>query len=323
MCTALTFQSIDGTIFFGRTLDFSISIQPALYIIPKHYRWSSVTNHKQYENNFRFIGIGQEINGFPAFIEGVNDQGLAVAALYFEGYADFQLASDEKEELTTFDFVHYLLGSCQSIKQVKEKLVNKRIIGIKDPITNTVAPLHWIATDREGNCVAIEQTYNGLQIIDNPIGVFANSPTFDWHLTNLPNYMNLTTTQKEEANWGKVTLKPFSQGGGTAHLPGGFTSPERFVRMAFLKSHIVTPENNEAAIVTGFQLLGNVFLPKGIVITPKGEYDFTRYVSMINTNTGEYYFKTYNNDQIMTASLHDFDTSKPEMICLGKLINED
>lgn len=320
LCTAITFNTEQNERFFGRTLDFSLSISPSLYLISKHYEWCSSLSQKIYTDQYSFMGIGQEIHQSVAFFEGVNEKGLALAALYFEGYADFKLSTNSEEELSTFDFVHYLLGSCSSIKEIKKTLSDKRIVGLVDPITNTVAPFHWIAVDRSGACIVIEQTINGLEILDNPIGVLTNSPTFSWHLTNLRNYMNLTTKQLDQATWDQVVLKPFSQGGGTTNLPGSFTSPERFVRAAFLKTHIETPKTSDEAILSGYHILNNVFIPKGIVITPEGNVDYTKYVSMMNITTGEYYYKTYNNDQIMTASLHSFQLDEPKAICLGALL---
>ena len=127
-----------------------------------------------------------------------------------------------------------------------------------------------MATDRSGKCVVIEQTMTGLEIINNPIGVMANSPDFNWHMTNLRNYMDVSTTQQKEVYWGNVSLTPFGQGAGTIHLPGGFTSPERFVRTAFLKTHVTVPENQSDAIMTCFHIMNSVFIPKGIVLTNRG-----------------------------------------------------
>lgn len=320
LCTAITFETSQNEIFFGRTLDFSLSISPSLYLISKHYKWCSSIGQKIYMDQYSFMGIGQEIHESVAFFEGVNEKGLAIAALYFEGYANFEASPNPEEEICTFDFVHYLLGSCSTVNDIRKTLSKKRIVGLVDPITDTVAPLHWIAVDKTGACIVIEQTNKGLEILDNPIGVFTNSPNFSWHLTNLRNYMNLTTKQLEQATWDQVVLKPFSQGGGTTNLPGSFTSPERFVRAAFLKTHIEKPKSNDEAILSGYHILNNVFIPKGIVITPQGNVDYTKYVSMMNLTTGEYFYKTYNNDQIMTASLHSFQLDEPKIICLATLL---
>jgi len=223
MCTAITLQSIQGENFFGRTMDFSYPIDPGMYVIPGNYEWNSLVTMEKIINKYSFISIGQQTDGMLGFFDGVNEKGFAAAALYFEGYADYDLAIEDKEPIASLDFIHYMLGNCSSVDELKNLLEGVRIVGIPDPVTQRAALLHWIATDRSGKCVVIEQTNVGLEIIDNPIGVMANSPDFHWHMTNLRNYLSVSTTQQKEAKWGNVLLKPFSQGAGTVPLPGGFT----------------------------------------------------------------------------------------------------
>ena len=52
--------------------------------------------------------------------------------------------------------------------------------------------------------------------------------------------------------------------------------------------------------------MNSVSISKGIVITDRGTYDYTKYTDFINTNTCKYYLKTYDNDEIMTVSLCDY-----------------
>lgn len=319
MCTAISLQSLQGENFFGRTMDFSHPIEPGLWVIPRNYQWNSLATLKQYNNHFSFMAIGQETDGMLGFFDGVNERGFAAATLYFEGFADYELPLNNKEPIASLDFLHYLLGRCSSVDDVKPLLKNIQIVGVADPVTKKAAPLHWIATDKSGKCVVIEQTKTGLNVIDNPIGVMANSPNFEWHMTNLRNYMDLSTTQKKDVTWGNVSLSPFGQGAGTAQLPGSYTSPDRFVRTAFLKTHVKLPDNPIENIMTCFYLLNSVFIPKGIVITDRGTDDYTKYVAFMNTNTCEYYFKTYENDQILTASLWNYNIHGTHPVYLGDI----
>ncbi|WP_407058456.1 linear amide C-N hydrolase [Paracerasibacillus soli] len=65
--------------------------------------------------------------------DGVNEQGLAAAVLYFEGYADYDLPIDNKEAIASLDFLHYILGHCSSVDDLKALLKNIRIVGIPTP----------------------------------------------------------------------------------------------------------------------------------------------------------------------------------------------
>ncbi len=320
MCTAITLQTTRNENFFGRTMDFSYPIEPGLYIIPKGHIWQSLISSKKYTNYYSFISIGQETDNILGFFDGVNEKGFAAASLYFAGYAHYDSPEIGKEKIASLDFLHYILGHCSSIEDLQALVKNIYIVGVPDPITNTAAPLHWFVTDRSGKSVIVEQTIEGLNIHDNPIGVMANSPDFHWHMTNLRNYINISATQMENVHWGNTLLTPFGQGAGTTGLPGGFTSPERFVRTAFLKTHIPIPKNRLEAIMACFHIMNSVTIPKGIVLTSKNTYDYTIYTAFVNTNTCEYYIRTYENNQIATACLWNYCHYCTKITYLGSIV---
>jgi choloylglycine hydrolase len=321
MCTAMTLQSAENVNFFGRTMDFSYCIEPAIYKVPKNNEWINILTMQKFHDYYSFIGIGQESDGLLGFFDGVNEKGFAAAALYFAGYAcfDTQQKSFDRIPVASLDFLHYILGRCVTVEDLYDLINDISIVGIPDPVTRIVAPLHWIATDRSGRSVVIEMTKDGLMIYENSIGVMSNSPDFPWHLTNLRNYMEVSTTQSPEEFWGNVKLTPFGQAGGTLLLPGGYTSPERFVRTAYLKTHITKPINNDDMVIESFHILESVSIPKGIVITQTGAKDYTKYIAFMNTNTCEYYFKTYENPQITTVGLRNTYGFAVKPNCLGKL----
>lgn len=245
---------------------------------------------------------------------------MGVATLYFQGFANFDSLSYKKANsipIASIELVKFLLGNCADVEDVIHTLHNIDIIGVEDSITNSVAPLHWIIVDKIGKCITIEKTKKGLEVFNNPLKVLSNSPNFEWHMTNLRNYLNVSPEQLKEAKWQNVELTPFGQGAGTWGLPGDYTSPSRFVKVAFEKCFVKIPETNDEAINTCFSIMKSVTIPKGIVITKRGTYDYTQYTVFMNISTGDYYFNTYDNNQILTASINDNDSSK--IVSLGKL----
>lgn len=317
MCTALSLISKQNEVFFGRTMDFSHELNPEIYIVPKNYEWHSMIDSNVITNKYKFIGTGQNV-GKVVFADGMNEKGLGVAVLYFSGYAKFDSEINfEKQSLSNLEVVTYLLGNCESIDDVIHKLPSIQIIGVKDPITNAVAPLHWIVTDRSGDTITIEKTQNGMEVLNNPVGVLANSPNLSWHLTNLRNYLSVSPNQIEETKWDNFTLLPFSQGGGTFGLPGDYTSPSRFVRVAFQKNYLELPETREETLVSCFHLLETVSIPKGVVITSRNTPDYTQYTVFMNLNTGDYFFTTYLDTGIKKANINDYNINQVKS--LGKL----
>jgi penicillin V amidase len=76
------------------------------------------------------------------FFDGVNEKGFAAAALYFEGYANYDLPIEDKERIASLDLLHYISGRCGSVDDLQALLENISIVGIADPVTQKAAPLH-------------------------------------------------------------------------------------------------------------------------------------------------------------------------------------
>lgn len=51
-----------------------------------------------------------------------------------------------------------------------------------------------------------------MEILDNTLGVFTNSPAFSWLTTNLNNYLNLHTGAVRLVDWNNVKLRQISLG---------------------------------------------------------------------------------------------------------------
>ncbi|EHQ90481.1 choloylglycine hydrolase family protein [Desulfosporosinus youngiae] len=321
MCTAMTLKTQQGEIFLGRTMDFSYVLNPHLYTMPRNYQWSNALGTVCVRNRYSYIGVGQTIPKIT-FADGVNEMGLAAAALYFSGYAKYREpeCGAQTSQFAATELVNFLLGMCGSVEEAAFALQSVRIVGVPDAVTNSVAPLHWIVCDKKGQCLTVEQTKNGMHLLANHVGVLSNSPTFEWHMENLRNYMRAAPHQPEGITWGELVLTPFGQGGGTEVLPGGYTPPARFVRTVFQKTHVPIPQNRQEAVVTGFHILEGVSIPQGVVLTSRGTYDYTQYTVFMNTATCEYFVRTYENSQVFTAKLSRAEAEAKVPVSLGKLV---
>jgi len=169
-----------------------------------------------------------------------------------------------------------------------------------------VPPVHFVVQDRSGKAVVIEPLNKSLKIYDNPLGVLTNSPSFDWHMTNLRNYVNLSATNVPPLNLGGVTLAQFGQGSGLRGLPGDFTPPSRFVRaVAFSQSAIQSSTASEAAL-QAFHILNNFDIPYGAVRDKQGgemHAEYTTWTSASDLKNLRWYFRTYNDQSIRSVDL--------------------
>lgn len=321
MCTAISLLSRKNENVFGRTMDFHCSLDPQFAIFPAGCKWEKMSGDTC-TDRYGVAGINRHVKNRYILFDGVNEAGFAGAFLYFKDCVDFPAPSEDRssKELSTLDFLHYALGNCATLDELRELLAKFILVGIKDSMTNGVAPIHWIFTDLSGKSVVVEQTGTGIEIYEDPIGVLTNSPDFPWQMTNLRNYTQVTSGQTELTDWNGLAMEPFGQAAGTSALPGGYTSPARFVRAAFQKSHVEQPEKTQNAILTGFHILDDVSIPKGVVKTAEGSFDYTQYTTMIDLQKREYYFKTYDNPQIIKVELRPYwETEIHDMLDLGSI----
>lgn len=295
MCTAISLRAANGDMVTGRTMDFSYRLSPRFFRIPAGQRLMNQITRQPFYTRYAFMGIGQKLPELQ-LADGANEAGLSIAALYFPEYVQYDTMGKGQPCVASTDVTTLVLGLCGSVEQAVTLLKNTAIIGMKDAITHSVAPLHWLLADSSGRCVTFEKTRCGAQCHENPVGILANSPDFGWHMTNLRNYMLIAPKQSPSASWGqKITLKPFGQGGGTFSLPGDYTSTGRFVRAAWLAAHTQDIPDGTAAVNAAFHILGNVSIPKGCVVTDRASWDYTQYTVMFDLKAFRCYLKQYDD----------------------------
>ena len=96
---------------------------------------------------------------------------------------------------------------------------------------------------------------------------------------------------------------------GALGLPGDYSSASRFVRALFVKENAVSEHNESASVNQFFHILNAVAMPKGCVRTADG-FEYTRYSSCCNADSGIYYYTTYDALEIRAINMHDVDLNK-------------
>ncbi|WP_125768531.1 choloylglycine hydrolase family protein [Lapidilactobacillus wuchangensis] len=304
MCTSISYLAKNDHVFLGRTMDFGFELNGHPIAIPRHYQWQSQLG-ETYTFKYGFIGIGRKLDDY-LFADGVNEHGLAVAELYFAGEAAYaEVVPDKKGQLAAHEFIMWVLGNLSSVAEVKSASQEITLVDLPSKLLKVTSPLHFIMTDATGACIVVEPEADGLHIIDNQVGVMANSPEFPWHLTNLRNYLGLDPHSVNHRQLGDVELQSFGPGSGTFGLPGGYSSPERFVRAAYLRNTIQASTDTDANVTNLFRILDNVTIPKGAKLQTNGEMDYTQYRVVMDLTTKTVYFQPYNSLQLFAARLTD------------------
>ena len=310
MCTAITYNTNDH--YFGRNLDLEYSYKETVTITPRNYEFK-FRKAKCISNHYAIIGMAYVADNYPLYYDAINEKGLGMAGLNFPTYADYKEEKENVDNIAPFEFIPWVLSQCSNLNEVKKLLENINIAKINFSDELPVSPLHWIIADKEAS-ITVESVKDGLKIYDNPVGVLTNNPTFDIHMFNLNNYMNLSIEQPVNNFSNKLDLKPYSRGMGAMGLPGDLSSASRFVKATFTKMNSISGTSEIESISQFFHILGSVYQQRGCVHMGGDKFEITIYSSCCNMDKGIYYYKTYENSQIIAIDMNKEDLNSNELI---------
>lgn len=300
MCTAITYRTRDH--YFGRTLDLEFSYNESVTVTPRNYPFSFRTL-PALASHHAIIGMATVADGYPLYYEATNEHGLSMAGLNFPGNAHYFPPCEGKDNVTPFEFIPWILGQCKTLAEARTLLAKVNLCDIPFSEAFPLSPLHWILADRDG-AITVESVAEGLKIYENSVGVLTNNPHFDYHMTHLCDYLNLTHLPPENRFADGIDLPTYSRGMGAMELPGDLSSASRFVRAAFVKLNSVSGESEDESVCQFFHILGAVGQQRGCVQMPDGRYEITVYTSCCNTDRGIYYYTTYENSRITAVDMH-------------------
>jgi len=317
-CTGIRVTAKDGSVIYGRTLEYGLPMPTNIIVVPSGIQFTGTTkpntqNGKKWTVKYAFTGVAPY--NYQVAIDGVNSQGLAAGTFLFPNYANYpELTSkNESQAVAPWELTTYILSQFSTIDEVKKGLSDVTVVQVTAPeMNNSVPPVHYIIHDAQGNSLVIEYVNGQLKTYDDPLGVITNSPTFDWHMTNLANYINLNVNNVPAVQLNNnVDLTALGQGSGLLGMPGDFTPPSRFIRAVVFSQSTLPIETGDDGVFRVFHILNQFDIPKGSVRAKDGnqtELDYTVWTSVANLKDKKYYFRTYKNQQVRMVDLMKIST---------------
>ena len=313
-CTGITLKAEDGSTVFARTMELGGNlVQWGLAVVPRGTAYVGTTpwGSPGVKWTAKYAFTGANTFGLPHVADGVNEAGLATGVFMFAHYADYQKVAerDAGKTLAPFELATWILSNYATVAEVKEGLPQIKVAdaAFEAPGWGGGAPFHWLVVDESGAAAVIEYVRGELTVHDNPLGVITNAPTFDWHLTNLKSYVNLSPQDAPELELGALTVTQFGHGSGLRGLPGDFTPPSRFIRAAFLKSAVVPVKTADEAVVQAFHVLNQFDIPLGTVrgAGPAGQpmLEQTDWTSAADLKNRRYYIHTVDTRRVHMIDL--------------------
>jgi choloylglycine hydrolase len=273
----------------------------------------------------KYASVGANGVGLPILIDGLNEAGLAAGLFYFPtaaGYPAYAPA-DAVKTIAPWQLGSWILDNFASVDEVKANIGSILVAETVLKQWGFSPPVHAIVHDAAGKSIVIEYVGGKLNVYDNPLGVITNSPGFDWHMTNLRNYVDFSFENHRPVQLGSVKLEPFGQGSGMLGMPGDFTPPSRFVRAVAFSQSVLQPGTGDDAVLTAFHILNNFDIPKGAAReAEKDEHgnilaDYTVWTAASDLKTKRYFFRTYDDSRIRMVDLTSMNLDAKDIVTVS------
>ncbi len=302
-CTDFRIIAQDNSVMVTRSMEFALDMKANLRNASRGKSHQSTTPNRKpglsWTSKYGYLYLdGLNID---AVIDGMNEQGLAFEYLYLPGETEYQPVT-EGSDTHALSYIHlgdWVLGNFKDVEEVRKALQNVVVYAEKVPnMGNMIFPLHAIIHDAHGKGIVVEFVGGKMRIHDNNLGVATNSPTYDWHITNLRNYGNLTPFTPNPVIASGITFAATGQGAGMVGLPGDTSPPSRFVKTALLLTTVFQVPDASGALNLAQHIINNVDIPLGLVReakTGKAVNEYTQWVVFKDLTNRIFYYRTYGD----------------------------
>lgn len=275
MCTVIGINDVKGNLYKARTFEHSSLFPSALTYLPPGTHVVSMTpdgkDGMTFDTKFGILGmILPAIVGSrqESFVDAMNDQGLSIS-LPAQNFTKSPpiVTNDPTKILSAADIVHWLLGSCKDVNEVKAAL-NSDVEFWLPPLPlfeNENFPVHFAIMDRFGGSIVLEFMNGKKSVYDNPVNVLTNGPEFPWHLINLANYTQSNIDQNS-SQFGSLKVSQAASGIAASAIPSSQTPIGRFVKAAFYNTYVQKAETPDDAVVTLGHIINNFDRPRNLTI---------------------------------------------------------
>lgn len=322
-CTGIRLTATDGSTVAARTLEFAIDLESDVIVVPRGYARTGTTpdGKEGLKWTSKYASVGANGVGMPVLFDGFNEKGLYAALFYFPTSAGYMpyAASDAGRTVAPWELGSWMLENFASVEEVKAHIGDIVVPSVVFAKWGFAPEVHFRVMDAAGGSIVVEYLDGRLHVFEAPLGVITNSPSFDWHMTNLRNYVNFSMTNHPPVKLGPVTLEPLGQGSGMLGMPGDFTPPSRFVRAVAFSQSALPSKSGEDAVLDAFHILNQFDIPKGSARDGhKDEHgnvqaDYTLWTAAADLKAKRYYFRTYDNSQIRMVDLARLNADAKEI----------
>ncbi len=191
-CTFVDIEAKDGSVVIGRSIEWGFPMEYTFTVIPRGQTFTASYPADAVAKDFKplawaskyaYAGVGVTVQ--QGLDSAQNEAGLNIEGLNLPGFTEFQTVTPEdKSVLALSDLGDWILGNFATVEEVRKALPQCKVWTPAVSAQGS-ATIHFAITDKTGAGIVVEYVKGRLNIHENVTHTMTNSPTYDWHLTNL------------------------------------------------------------------------------------------------------------------------------------------
>ena len=299
-CTDFLLTTTDGTNIVGRSMEWGLDLHSQIWLHSRDEKRSSKgpTGDPGVAWQSKYGYLSLDCSGLPVAIDGINEEGLSLGSLWLPGTVYQNVGDKPQSAISLLDIGYFILGNCKTVEEAKALIATVRIWSPQLADWGGTPTMHLALHDAQGKSAVVEFLDGQQKIYDNQTHVLTNAPPFEWHRTNLRNYIRLSASNALPLKIGGTILAPPGQGGGFLGIPGDWTPPSRFVRTTAMLGFAKKAKDAPAGVNLALHILNAVDIPLGDVREPDGNLDhsdYTQWIVIKDLTNRVLYFRSYDN----------------------------
>lgn len=335
MCTGIRLIAKNGDVVYARTLEFDTPLPAIVGYMPRGQSFRGTTptgsDGLEWTNEYAYAGnLGENDFGGQVIIGGadlMNEHGVVCGCFNLPGYTEFAAVTDANRSriVASWEVPSLVVGKYKSTAEARKAIeVGDFIVGATPfpfPGKPGQFPQHIRIGDASGETIVVEwhAADQPPTIYEAPTGIVTNLPAYDFHEVNMRQFTHLSPYNP---------AGPFSEGSqdykqtmgdGYLGMPGGSSSPDRFIRASLYARDTYTGDTGEDTAWVAWNIMNNFDLPPGVLRnidadTKAESSEYALWTGVADTKNLVYYFRSHTDNGIYEIDLKKMDPNGPKRL---------